>query len=214
MAARDEFVKYAMQMRMSKGDAEALADKLGLTRENVDALSAAIKATPPEVTSKVIVDVAEATARVNGFKALLATVKSKQIAIDAATGWANNADGNVLSFAAGGAIGDQSPQIQPNRGPRGIRWSEKGAGPWEAFISGDPGKRLRSRQIWEETGRRLGMSPDGGAGAGAGAVQVLVDLSGVVLTGTLDTPWGPAQVRGVVRDEMSSVARVAQLRGR
>jgi len=47
-------------------------------------------------------------------------------------------------------------------------------------------------------------------------VQVLVDLdlSGVVLTGTLDTPWGPAQVRGVVRDEMSSVARVAQLRGR
>ncbi len=32
-------------------------------------------------------------------------------------------------------------------------------------ISGDPGKRLRSRQIWEETGRRLGMSPDGGAGA-------------------------------------------------
>ena len=85
--------------------------------------------------------------------------------------------------------------------------------PWEALISGDPGKRVRFRQIGEENGRRLGMSPDGGAG-GAGAVQVLVDLSGVVLTGSLDTPWGPAQVRGVVRDEMSSVARVAQLRGR
>jgi len=228
-AARDEFVKYAMQMRMSKGDAEALADKLGLTRENVDALSAAIKATPPAVTSKVNVDTNEANAnaeitrakldRLQGYVAYarvsvdassVQNAINKLAALDRATGWVNNADGNVLSFAAGGAIGDQSPQIQPNRGPRGIRWSEKGAGPWEAFISGDPGKRLRSRQIWEETGRRLGMSPDGGAGA----VQVLVDLSGVVLTGTLDTPWGPAQVRGVVRDEMSSVARVAQLRGR
>jgi TP901 family phage tail tape measure protein len=39
-------------------------------------------------------------------------------------------------------------------------------------------------------------------------------LAGISVTGTLDTPWGPAQVRGVVRDEMSSVARVAQLRGR
>ena len=39
-------------------------------------------------------------------------------------------------------------------------------------------------------------------------------LAGIAVTGTLDTPWGPAQVRGVVRDEMSSVARVAQLRGR
>lgn len=220
-AARDEFVKYAMQMRMSKGDAEALADKLGLTRENVDALSGAIKATPPAVTSKVNVDTNEANAnaeitrakldRLQGYVAYarvsvdassVQNAINKLAALDRATGWVNNADGNVLSFAAGGAIGDQSPQIQPNRGPRGIRWSEKGAGPWEAFISGDPGKRLRSRQIWEETGRRLGMSPDGGAGA----VQVLVDLSGVVLTGSLDTPWGPAQVRGVVRDEVAASA--------
>jgi len=37
-------------------------------------------------------------------------------------------------------------------------------------------------------------------------VQVLVDLSGVVLTGSLDTPWGPAQVRGVVRDEVAASA--------
>jgi hypothetical protein len=206
---------------MSKGDAEALADKLGLTRENVDALSGAIKATPPAVTSKVNVDTNEANAnaeitrakldRLQGYVAYarvsvdassVQNAINKLAALDRATGWVNNADGNVLSFAAGGAIGDQSPQIQPNRGPRGIRWSEKGAGPWEAFISGDPGKRLRSRQIWEETGRRLGMSPDGGAGA----VQVLVDLSGVVLTGSLDTPWGPAQVRGVVRDEVAASA--------
>ena len=234
----DQFEALGARVIAASADTEAetraLADKLGLTRENVDALSGAIKATPPAVTSKVNVDTNEANANAETTRAKLDRLQgyvayarvsvdassvqnaiNKLAALDRATGWVNNADGNVLSFAAGGAIGDQSPQIQPNRGPRGIRWSEKGAGPWEAFISGDPGKRLRSRQIWEETGRRLGMSPDGGAGAGgAGAVQVLVDLSGVVLTGTLDTPWGPAQVRGVVRDEMSSVARVAQLRGR
>ena len=216
--ARDEFVRYGVAMGMSETAAQNLADEIGLTRENVDALSGAIRRTPPSASSQIHVDtetaksaidvVAKKLDRIDGLTAnARVTVDTSSIqnainklaALDRATGWVNNADGNILSFADGGAIGDQSPQIQPNRGPRGIRWSERGAGPWEAFISGDSGKRVRSQQIWMETGRRLGMNPDGGGGS----VQVSVDLSHIVLTGTLDTPWGPAEVAGVVREELS-----------
>lgn len=216
--ARDEFVRYGVAMGMSETAAQNLADEIGLTRENVDALSGAIRRTPPSASSKIHVDtetaksaidvVAKKLDRIDGLTAnarvtvdtsAIQNAINKLAALDRATGWVNNADGNILSFADGGAIGDQSPQIQPNRGPRGIRWSERGAGPWEAFISGDSGKRVRSQQIWMETGRRLGMNPDGGGGS----VQVSVDLSHIVLTGTLDTPWGPAEVAGVVREELS-----------
>ena len=32
-------------------------------------------------------------------------------------------------------------------------------------------------------------------------------LAGISVTGTLDTPWGPAQIRGIVADEVSAQAR-------
>lgn len=66
------------------------------------------------------------------------------------------ADGMFLTYNAAGSIRDMQPQIQPNRGPGGIVWAETGAGPWEAFISGHPAKRERSRDIADETVDRLG----------------------------------------------------------
>lgn len=38
-------------------------------------------------------------------------------------------------------------------------------------------------------------------------------FAGMELTGTLDTPWGPAEVRGIVRDELVSQARQARVQG-
>ena len=66
-------------------------------------------------------------------------------------------DALIQQFASGGfaSIGSQQPQLRP-AGGRGILWAEEGAGPWEAFISGHPAKRRRSRWILEETARRLG----------------------------------------------------------
>ncbi len=66
--------------------------------------------------------------------------------------------GLVQSFADGGfpSIGSQQPQIQPNHGDAGIQWAETGAGPWEAFISGHPAKRERSRALTSEVASRLG----------------------------------------------------------
>lgn len=102
----------------------------------------------------------------------IGNVQSKTVTITAVMrkigSWmSSNADGGihenvggmmVQSFADGGvrSIGSQQPQIQP-AGGKGILWAEQGAGPWESFISGHPAKRDRSRAIWMETGKRLGM---------------------------------------------------------
>lgn len=138
-----------------------------------------------------------------------------------------NADGNMLNningaliraYAWGGihapAIGAQQPQIRA-AGGAGILWAEQGAGPWEAFISGHPAKATRSRGIAEDTVNRLGGQilwgrprafADGAmlstSGRGPGRMEMVV-------TGTLDTPFGPAQVRGVVQQELTTLATAA-----
>ena len=76
-----------------------------------------------------------------------------------------NADGGVLTrvggrmmraFASGGiSFRGQLPQIRA-AGGAGVQWAEEGAGPWEAFISGHPAKRKRSRFILEDVAARLG----------------------------------------------------------
>jgi hypothetical protein len=67
------------------------------------------------------------------------------------------ADGGVAtSIARAPSIGSQQPQVRPYSGPGGILWSELGSGPWEAFISGHPAKRDRSRGIADDVVSRLG----------------------------------------------------------
>ncbi len=72
--------------------------------------------------------------------------------------------GNLKVFANGG-IESQNPQIADTSA--GIRmWAEPQAGPWEAYIPGDPAKRARAVDIWRETGKRLNITEfaDGGFG--------------------------------------------------
>ena len=72
--------------------------------------------------------------------------------------------GSLKVFANGG-IESQNPQIADTSA--GIRmWAEPQAGPWEAYIPGDPGKRARAVDIWRETGKRLNVTEfaDGGFG--------------------------------------------------
>lgn len=69
-------------------------------------------------------------------------------------------------------LGSAQPQIA-KAGGAGILWAEEGAGPWEAFISGHPAKRARSRTIAADTVERLGgrvewrRFADGGYAAGS-----------------------------------------------
>ena len=72
--------------------------------------------------------------------------------------------GSLKVFANGG-IEAQNPQIADTSA--GIRmWAEPQAGPWEAYIPGDPAKRARAVDIWRETGKRLNVTEfaDGGFG--------------------------------------------------
>ncbi|WP_336658951.1 hypothetical protein [Leucobacter sp. USHLN153] len=60
------------------------------------------------------------------------------------------------AFAAGGGV---DTGIYSGGKPI-IKFAEEETG-WESFISGKPDQRERNRQIWVETGRRLGMSTGG-----------------------------------------------------
>lgn len=55
-------------------------------------------------------------------------------------------------------------------------FAEEGV-PWEAFISGKPEAKERSKQIWAETGERLGLMQgirDALSGGGRGGAQSIV----------------------------------------
>ena len=141
----------------------------------------------------------------------------------------------VKSYADGGywdgTIGSAQPQIA-KAGGRGINWAEEGAGPWEAFISGHPAKKVRSRGIAEDTVDRLGgaitwVKPmaDGGTmtrsmadqvrglsprAAGSGGVTV-VNRFDVRIDGALDPVAVGAQVERVLQDYTSVTGRPLQV---
>ena len=70
-----------------------------------------------------------------------------------------SANGNMFEYANGGGL---DTGIYSG-GPPITRFAEPETR-WEAFISGKPGQEDRNRQIWVETGRRLGMGDMGAAG--------------------------------------------------
>lgn len=81
-----------------------------------------------------------------------------------------NADGNVLEFYANGDVRNgHTAQIAPAGAMR--VWAEPETG-GEAYIPLAPSKRKRSLDIWQETGRRLGVD-----GYADGAVLVQADTS-------------------------------------
>lgn len=86
-------------------------------------------------------------------------VKGGRIAVADGGLFQDSPKGLVQRFANGGefagSIGTKQPQIQL-AGGAGLNWAEDGAGPWEAFISGHPGKRDRSRAIATTVVSRLG----------------------------------------------------------
>lgn len=96
--------------------------------------------------------------------------KPKYAVVNLTTKRIGLADGGVLdrtggslvrAYADGGVdsapkIGAQQPQVRNYAGPGGILWSEEGSGPWEAFVSGHPAKRGRSRTIAADVVGRLG----------------------------------------------------------
>lgn len=171
---RAAFIRSATQMGLTKAAAEDLADKYGLipedvstlievggdklAMEKVDDFIARIQSIPRSKESTI-------AARVSGIGtleymvSLVRQMTNKTIRYTVAGrgggGQTINADGNIVSFADGGSFRGAQPQVR-KAGGAGVLWAEEGAGPWEAFVSGHPAKKTRSRSITSEVAARLG----------------------------------------------------------
>lgn len=177
-AARATFIDHITQLIGDKDKAAALADQMGVTRGKVDELSTAIKQTPEGKAIKITADTAEALWKVQQLKDQLALIRDKTVTLtliqqtknavahgldpNTATGGIRSFPGGMLSYASGGSFQGQVPRVAWNQGTRGVRWAETGAGAWEAWISGHPGRRQRSLAVWADVGRKLGAMQDTG----------------------------------------------------
>ena len=201
-ARREAFIQQAMRITGNRDAAAAMADQLGLTRAKVDQLSASIRETPDGKAVQIVVEDADARARIESFKALLSTVQNRIVRIDAATGWSGQRYGSIMQFARGGFRG---AWIYSD-GADIVRFAERGTG-GEAYIPLGLSNRARSTQILAETNRRLGDPLD----KTAGASQVPAEI---VISGTLATAWGPAEVRGVVSEALWTATSAASISAR
>jgi TP901 family phage tail tape measure protein len=210
MKARSEFVTMATKMGLSRAAAEKLATQLGLTKGNVSSLSEAITKTPTSHSTKMDVETKAALAKLAAFQQRINQLRGNDVRIttryvtvgqkpgggvNKGGGTTKDAAGSIHEFAGGGfaPIGIQQPQIRL-AGGAGMTWAEKGAGPWEAFISGNPANQKRSEDIWWETGRRLGT-----VAAAQSAAPVIVRMQPNIDRSLTVKAYGPS-AREVMRE--------------
>lgn len=161
LGAADAATNY--QQRLSEGREALILQIEALTgnRDEAVKLADAIYDIPDESETKVIVETAEATGKVEEFKSSLPTtwwvnVQANTIGLENPYGpgkmpTSAGADGFIEAYADGGfATG-----IYKGGAPI-HKFAEPETG-WEAYISGKPDQRDRNRQIWSEAGNRLGI---------------------------------------------------------
>ena len=187
---------------------EAMAIKLGMSAEEARKYAGQLTTIPAVVSTQIFAKTKEAYGDIVALAQKLDSLRDRTIYIrtvttavnmdSSATGY-NRASGGPI-FGPGTATSDSIPA-----------WLSNG----EYVIRAAAVDKYGLGLMHQINAMRFA---DGGFVSRAAASQTpqpaSPSLAGIAVTGTLDTPWGPAQVRGVVRDEMSSVARVAQLRGR
>ncbi len=81
------------------------------------------------------------------------------------TSASDNVNGGIYAYANGGiaAYADGGLSTGIYKGGAPIHKFAEPETIWEAYISGKPDQRERNRQIWVETGERLGMGAGGQA---------------------------------------------------
>ncbi len=229
-AARATFIDHITQLTGDKDKAAALADQMGLTSGKVDDLANSIRNTPEGKATKITADTAEALWKVQQLKEQLALIHDKTVTLtliqqtknavahgldpNTATGGVRSFPGGMLSYASGGSFQGQVPRVAWNQGTRGVRWAETGAGAWEAWISGHPGRRQRSLAVWADVGRKLGAMQDTGrvGSSPSAAVAAAPSFPSTVILRVVDREFA-AYVDERATATLSSVGRAAVRRG-
>jgi len=190
--ARQKFLEVADAMGVAEGKAKRLADRY------LDM--------PSKVETKITADTSQAETALSSIKARLDALRDKTITVTQFNAYKG---GPKIEQAAGGTVPGQ-------RQPYGDRVHALLA-PGEEVISNRYGQADRHRGLlkainagrYAEGGtvdsyRRAQATSSGRRGGGALAVR----LGDIRVTGTLNTPWGPAQVEGLARaaarDEISA----------
>ena len=239
--SRDKLAAVADKFDMSKTEARKYAEQVLKT-------PAAVSTTITAKTEAAKAQVAAFQSQINRLRGNTVTITTRYVTVgtrqkaggqtkDAADGhvFVNGGGSLIKAYAAGGTFDGSFASAQPqvrSAGGRGVLWAEEGAGPWEAFISGHPAKKVRSRGIAEDTVDRLGgaitwVKPmaDGGTmtrsladqvrglaprAAGSAGVTV-VNRFDLRIDGALDPVAVGAQVERVLQDYTSVTGRPLQV---
>lgn len=184
---RAALINALAQFGVTGQAAQEYADKLGLIPSNVSTLIKLNKS-QAQIDAENLIDTLNRVQRnidiavtLHGANHL-ATTGGLRVA---------NANGGMYSYADGGF----GAGIYSGGAPL-YKFAEPETR-WEAFISGKPGQEARSRQIWAQAGRKLGMGPSGAASS------TTVSLAGATILMSVDG----RQMTAVIQDQIVSASR-------
>ncbi|MEO6156894.1 MAG: hypothetical protein ABIQ39_04605, partial [Ilumatobacteraceae bacterium] len=192
------------------------------SQSEVDQLNALIAKIPASKRAEIIT-IAE-TQGAEAARAAIAKVNSKTVTITVNTRIAGggagnlgaffNADGGVVDYyASGGVRENHVAQIAPAGAWR--VWAEDETG-GESYIPLHPSKRRRSLDIWQETGRRLGVRNMANGSVGGGRSSVVGDTSTSYTfgPGAFDNAFPGVRTAAEIERVLTNLPQLAQMNGR
>ncbi|NUO35441.1 MAG: phage tail tape measure protein [Dermatophilaceae bacterium] len=223
--ARQAFIDLAVSMGRSKKDAQILASQLGLTAGNVNSLTGAVKKVPESKKTKVEVPTAKPKADIADIRAAMATLRDKSIYISIGSNIGAVAAQASAAFSAIQSLARVAVNPPVKRATGGYV-----SGPGTSTSDSIPaylsdGEYVVKAAAVAKYGRSFFDAANSMRFASGGyvarSVPASIDydrmaaatagrgLTGMEIVGTLNTPWGPSELRGLVRNEISVQAQEA-----
>lgn len=206
MSADDAAKKYIATLQSQRDAFVESAVKAGFNRDQVNQLADAVFKMPGKKDIDVLVETAEAQNALNNF-ITLNNGKRVKIHVDAVGGQSYNVGGKTVSANADGglyqnkvksfAAGGFEPGIYPFTTGGIHKFAEEYD---EAYISGDPARKVRSEQVWQRAGQEFGFR----AAQPAEQRPINVNLSVYPTPGMSET-----QVASIAANKVSRVLREA-----
>lgn len=198
IAGREALIDQITALTGNRDMAEQLADQLYQIPSEVDFEVIAHTAAAESQLSRVGGLLDRISAGASGAIYMKETWDRVDSGHNVATPLKPHANGGIEEYADGGVRTGVYRGGEPL-----LKFAEPETG-WEAFISGKPSERARNRQIWAETGQRLGMQ-SGASGTVYVPTSVTVVDADSRLIGTMDV-----RAREAVDDQLREAARASR----